>query len=77
MSSSGQFGDEFRDPYIDFVLSQLLTPSEAIKLTRPEFEIIMAAVRSEILTAKTIRKILTEKVHKVIAELESARKHFP
>ena len=47
--------ERFRDPYSDFVLSQLLTPSTAIKLTRAERSVILAAVRSEVLINADIR----------------------
>lgn len=67
---------QFQDPYADFVTAQLLTPTEKLKLKREELEVLMASIRSEIITDKTIRKILREKALKVIAELMSARKYL-
>ncbi|MCB1054141.1 MAG: hypothetical protein KDD11_01350 [Acidobacteria bacterium] len=71
------FGTEFTDPYIDFVVSQLLSPREAISLTRPELEVLMASVRGEILFSKSIRDQLQKKATRVVSELRSARGAFP
>lgn len=71
------FGTEFRDPYIDFVVSQLLTPREAISLTRAELEVLMASVRGEVLFSPVVRDHLQKKATRVISELRSARGKFP
>jgi hypothetical protein len=74
--SSGVFGREYRDPYADLVLSQLLSVKDALTLSRPEYELLLASVRSYILTSPDIRKILQRQVKEMIAELQAARDIF-
>lgn len=66
-----------RDPYADFVLAQLLTPTEAVRLSRAEQLVLVAAVRSEVLTNPKIRTLLVKKVKAVTKELAAARKKLP
>ncbi len=70
------YGSIFRDPYADLVVSHLLEPSEAMQLSKKEFEILMASVRGHMLTSDAISKELRGKVSEVVSELRSARKHF-
>ena len=75
--SQSQYQSQFTDPYSDLVLSQVLKPQDTLSLSGAEFQILMAAVRSEILTSPEIKKILAHKVDLTLAELRAARQHFP
>lgn len=68
---------QFRDPYADFVLSQLMSPSEAVRLSPAEQMVLLAAVRSEILVNSKVRQHLMKKVNAVLEKLKAARKSFP
>lgn len=67
----------FRDPYADFVLSQLLSPSEAVRLNPAEQSVLLAAVRSEMLVNLEIRAHLMKKVSTILNELKKSRRSFP
>jgi hypothetical protein len=72
-----RYAEEFKDPYVDFVVSQLLTPKEALRLRRAELQVLMASVRGEILGSAAIREQLRKKVDLVLAEFAAVKKHFP
>jgi len=62
----------FLDPYEDLILSSIITPSEAIKLSKQEYKILLANIRSEIIFSKAIKEILIKKAKTVLKELKTA-----
>jgi hypothetical protein len=74
--SSSVFGRDYRDPYADLVTSQLIPIRDALGLKAVEYELLLASVRSQILTSPEIRRILQGHVKETLAELRAARTYF-
>jgi hypothetical protein len=72
---SNQFN--YYDPYEDLILSLLISPAEAIRLSRQEYKILAANIRSEIVYSKQIKEILTRKARDVIKQMKMEQNNTP